>query len=563
MKDLLHPEIFRPVFLVALLFVVYQTIAQSPPYYEQEKSSDPYIYVDPRSYQTSPAYFYQNELITTYQVNVNPQGQNKLGDAANEPSLAIDPINPLRMAIGWRQFNTIISNFRQAGYAFSINGGMNWTNQGNIEPGSFRSDPVLDTDANGRFYYNSLTNVAGQIVNDVFRSEDNFEWDGGVPAHGGDKQWMVIDKTENPSKGNIYAVWNLSFTSCHGDFIYSFDGGETYSECNLLDQTIAGGTINIGPDGTLFGVGGYEGIYFGSASEVLEEDAPLEWDFFEDISPAMVPGFGGPNPEGILGQTWVDSDHSNGPNHGNIYVTATMAYTDMSDIVFFRSLDGGHTWDTPKIINRDEQGNYNWFGTMSVAPNGRIDIVWLDTRDTPGSHNSALYYSYSEDGGETFSPDVRLSEIFDPHVGYPNQEKMGDYFHMRSDNEGANLAWAATFNGEQDVYFSRISFNEISSVDEGVTHSSISDFLTQPNPFYSAATISFENINAGFISLEIFDLLGNKLSTLLKGHYLAGKQNVSWNGTDENGNQVPGGIYFSKLSIDGTAVKTDRLILIR
>ena len=34
---------------------------------------------------------------------------------------------------------------------------------------------------------------------------------------------------------------------------------------------------------------------------------------------------------------------------------------------------------------------------------------------------------------------------------------MGDYFHMVSDDSGAHLAWAGTFNGEQDVYYGRIS----------------------------------------------------------------------------------------------------------
>ena len=35
------------------------------------------------------------------QVNVNPDGNNVVGDAANEPSIAVDPTNPARMAIGW------------------------------------------------------------------------------------------------------------------------------------------------------------------------------------------------------------------------------------------------------------------------------------------------------------------------------------------------------------------------------------------------------------------------------------------------------------------------------
>ncbi len=94
---------------------------------------------------------------------------------------------------------------------------------------------------------------------------------------------------------------------------------------------------------------------------------------------------------------------------------------------------------------------------MSVAPNGRIDVIWLDTRDNPGTFLSALYYSNSRDGGITWSPNQRLSEYFNPHVGWPNQNKMGDYFDMVSDVNGAHLAWAATFTGGQDVYYSFIT----------------------------------------------------------------------------------------------------------
>src|SRR5678816_4784044 len=52
------------------------------------------------------------------QVNVNASGQNIAGDAANEPSMCIDPSNTNRMAIGWRQFDTVTSNFRQGGWAY-------------------------------------------------------------------------------------------------------------------------------------------------------------------------------------------------------------------------------------------------------------------------------------------------------------------------------------------------------------------------------------------------------------------------------------------------------------
>jgi len=69
------------------------------------------------------------------------------------------------------------------------------------------------------------------------------------------------------------------------------------------------------------------------------------------------------------------------------------------------------------------------------------------------------------DGGETWSQNRRMSEAFDPHIGWPQQNKIGDYFHMISEDTGAHLAWTATFNGEQDVYYSYIPFDtDVSSV---------------------------------------------------------------------------------------------------
>ena len=41
----------------------------------------------------------------SHQVNVNAAGQNIAGDAANEPTICIDPTNPNRMAVGWRQLD--------------------------------------------------------------------------------------------------------------------------------------------------------------------------------------------------------------------------------------------------------------------------------------------------------------------------------------------------------------------------------------------------------------------------------------------------------------------------
>jgi hypothetical protein len=67
-----------------------------------------------------------------------------------------------------------------------------------------------------------------------------------------------------------------------------------------------------------------------------------------------------------------------------------------------------------------------------------------------------LFYAWSRDGGATWSPNVAVTPPFDTSVGYPNQPKMGDYMTLVSDPAGAHVAFAATFNGEEDVYHVRV-----------------------------------------------------------------------------------------------------------
>ena len=90
------------------------------------------------------------------QVNVDADGHNIVGDAANEPSISVDPFAPNRMVIGWRQFDSVESDFRQAGWGYTRDGGRTWTFPGVIEPRVFRTDPVLEVDAGGNFYYVNL-----------------------------------------------------------------------------------------------------------------------------------------------------------------------------------------------------------------------------------------------------------------------------------------------------------------------------------------------------------------------------------------------------------------------
>ncbi len=402
--------------------------------------------------------------IQSVQVNIDAMQNNIVGDAANEPSIAIDPTNPDNIVIGWRQFDTIASDFRQAGMAYSHDGGATWNFPGVLDPGQFRSDPVLAADSAGDFYYYSLSSIT---TTEYFVSTTKgVSWAGPISAPGGDKNWHTIDTSGGIGDGHIYALWNSQFTCCAAgtDFTRSTDSATTFEGPYVLPLHPKWGTDDVGPDGELYIVGttlNGDGHLILRSDDAEDSGGTPSFPMFNNVDLGGETTFSlPPNPGGLMGQVWVAVDRSAGPTRGNVYMLGSVdppGTLDPMEVHFIRSEDRGVTWSTPQRINDDPVGNgaYQWFGTMSVSPGGRIDVVWNDTRGGV-STVSELYYAYSLDAGVTFSAGLPVSPPFDSTVGHPVQNKIGDYYHMVSETDTAALAYSATFNGEQDVYFVRL-----------------------------------------------------------------------------------------------------------
>jgi hypothetical protein len=528
----------------------------------------------PFVHSTSPAATISFGPYTSVQVNVDLAGANILDDAANEPSIAVDPTNPSRMAIGWRQFDTVQSTFREAGYGYTTDGGLTW-HAGKVDPGVFHSDPVLDFDAQGKFFYMAATIdfTIGQIVTQLFASTDQgATWGPPVPAFGGDKEWMAIDRTQGPGRGYIYETW------ADPGFSRSVDGGQSFQTPISVPPSPIFGTLDVGADGTVYLIGASFDLNSFSVSRSTNAKIAAQTPTFTtvpvNLGGAMVfPGNNGaPNYDGLFGQPWIVADPRISQMNRVYALCSVKTPTDPMDVMFVRSTDGGQTWSSPVRVN-DDPGHraYQWFGTMSVAPDGRIDAVWNDTRGSGDKTKSALFYAYSNDGGLTWSPNVQVSPVWDSSLGWHPATKIGDYYHMISSDSGADLAWAATFNGEQDVYYLRIpapsgmaqgtASSTRTAADRGATDPRLVG--NSPNPFAASTTIQFDMPGSGGrAKVEVFDAGGRRVTTLLDGFVKAGSQNVRWTGADDAGRPVNSGVYVCRVETAGTS-KTLKLMLMR
>ena len=432
-------------------------------------------------YDNPPAYIYRLETgprmisqfgpFTSFQVNVDANGNNILGDAANESSIAVDPTNGNKMTIGWRQFDSVLSNFRQGGWGYTTDGGTTWTFPGVLESNVFRSDPVLNSDETGRFFYLSLLE---SFCDDIWRSTNGGQaWtrlppEGG--AGGGDKEWFTIDKTNGMGHGFQYHAWSTAAPCSFGQFSRSTDGGFTWQSPLSIPNSPVWGTLDVAANGNLFigGASNFTSPFWCIRSSNAQN--PNVTPTFDQITQVNLGGslvFGGAiNPGGLAGQLFLAVDRSGGPTNNNIYMLASVQTGgNGTDVMFARSTNGGVSFNAPQRINDDpvNPNKWHWFGTLSVAPNGRIDAVWFDTRNAANNTDSQLFYSFSTDGGVTWAANVAASNSFNPFEGYPNQNKIGDYITIVSDNTGGNVAYAATFNlnpnraqHEEDVYYVRV-----------------------------------------------------------------------------------------------------------
>ena len=116
--------------------------------------------------------------------------------------------------------------------------------------------------------------------------------------------------------------------------------------------------------------------------------------------------------------------------------------------------------------------------------------------------------------------------------------------------------------GEQDTLYD--DYQSPSAIEDGLANIPANFALEQnyPNPFNPTTTIEFVLKQQTDVSVAVYNLIGQRVRTLVNDNRKAGAYQVVWNGTNDLGQKVSSGIYFYKIEA-GDFVDTKKMVLMK
>lgn len=219
-----------------------------------------------------------------------------------------------------------------------------------------------------------------------------------------------------------------------------------------------------------------------------------------------------------------------------------------------------------EVLRYDQDGDFN--GIMATAYDGDSSSV-SDLRLT-GDYSDALLVSWTgrRDGyrrgyaqliheqGYKLGDNVRISQsVLDIDEISPAVTMRGGYYvstwvDNRNPGRGYDLFANSVLYTSQDVDENQLGLPAAFILDQNY-----------PNPFNPSTVISYRLDRPALVTLDVLNVLGQKVKTLAYGFQQQGVYRLIWDGTDKTGNQVAGGVYFYRINSDGRSLTKKMLLL--
>ncbi|NIO02215.1 MAG: T9SS type A sorting domain-containing protein [Candidatus Latescibacteria bacterium] len=225
------------------------------------------------------------------------------------------------------------------------------------------------------------------------------------------------------------------------------------------------------------------------------------------------------------------------------------------DVYAQRIDDGGNIlWEANGIEISGGDGNQRCHRIVEDGEDGAI-ITWVDEQVTDFN-----VYAQRIDGDGNF----KWSCCGVPVCTAEGDQDVTVMAHV--DLGTVIIGWQDKRDGEvPDVYAAKISDETVIGVSDNIRtfpYGSGVTIISRPNPFNPHAFIDYHLPEQCCVTLDIYDSLGQKITSLVNREQGIGSYTVEWNGRDERGHHVGSGVYFAHIKA-GDHSKTTKLVLIR
>ncbi len=305
-----------------------------------------------------------------------------------------------------------------------------------------------------------------------------------------------------------------------------------------------------------------KGINWGSDIR-LTNNLNLSWTPTISVSGPNVNAFWGDNRPGVLnvfykrstdgGMSWgTDTpltfsnfsawDASTSATGQVVHIAYREYIGGNSEIFYKQSLNGGVNWEPAIQLTQDSAESVG----PSIAVSGLVvHIVWWKNH----GGNWEIYYKRSNDGGINWGSDTRLT----------NNSGNSYFPSITISGSVAHVLWCDERDGNFEIYYMRDSTGNPIGI-QPISIETPNDFqLVQnyPNPFNPDTKINFSLPVTGNVKLEIFDILGRSINTIVNEELNAGSYSVNWDASN-----YPSGIYFYRLE-GSDFIETKKMVLIK
>lgn len=397
--------------LKAILYVILALLVAAPGLNAQEVIDNPNLDQIPLWYinQSQNQQRMPSEVIT-----IDDFDNFYLGVDFAEGHIAVNPLDPKQF---FTAFNTDGPHY--------TNNGHDWLDSNPSWGASMRGDPVVAYDGDGKLYYENMYGSSIQGCKVVVSDDNGQTWDPAVTAiSGNDKNWIAADQTNGPYANYVYTVMT---NSPGGNFSRSMDQGVTWQNTfSPSTQSLPGMMVCVGPDGTTQGGSVYVVTNGGSsfASTYTFYESNDGGQTFTQKSSQNFANYVGSNVNGRNSVSnmrtrpypFITADNSYGPHRGRLYLVYASndppGDGNKSDVWCRYSDDGGSTWSDEVRVNSgfNPQSSHQWHpATWCDLETGRLYIQWMDTRDTPSNDSALIYATYSDNGGVSFAANKKIS----------------------------------------------------------------------------------------------------------------------------------------------------------